>query len=58
MWKSYVRLAAAVAAVFGTALLYGQYFLLLPPFALLARREKDGEGFVRARARPDLTSQF
>lgn len=38
LWKAYLRLATAIAAVFATILLTAQYFLLLPPFAWLARR--------------------
>ena len=38
LWKRYVRVAAAVAGVMSTTLLMLQYFLLLPPFAWLARR--------------------
>jgi len=38
VWKRYVRLAAAVAGVLSTAVLTAMYFLLLPPFAWLARR--------------------
>jgi hypothetical protein len=46
LWKRYVRVAAAVAGVMGTTLLMLQYFILLPPFAWLAKRaaarERDG----------------
>src|SRR6185295_19986088 len=38
LWKRYLRAAAAIAAVIGTTLLTLQYFVLLPPFAWLARR--------------------
>ena len=38
LWKRYVRVAAALAGVMGTALLTLQYFILLPPFAWLAKR--------------------
>src|SRR5947208_12414250 len=38
LWKRYLRLAAVVAGVFGTAMLTIQYFILLPPFAWMARR--------------------
>jgi hypothetical protein len=57
LWKAYLRLAVAVAAMLGAALLYAQYFLLLPPFALLARREKEVQGFSPARERPSLRGQ-
>jgi hypothetical protein len=38
LWKRYLRLAAAVAGVIGSGLLTLQYFVLLPPFAWLAKR--------------------
>src|SRR5215468_1397136 len=37
-WKAYLRLAAGVAGILGSMLLTIQYFVLLPPFALLAKR--------------------
>ena len=38
LWKAYLRVASGVAGLFGTVLLTLQYFLVLPPFALLAKR--------------------
>ena len=38
LWKRYLRVAAAIAAVFGTAMISLLYFIVLPPFAWLARR--------------------
>lgn len=38
LWKRYLRVAAAIAAVAGNAILTIMYFILLPPFAWLARR--------------------
>jgi len=38
LWKRYLRLAAAVAGLLGTIVLTLQYFILLPPFAWLAKR--------------------
>jgi len=38
LWKGYLRLATALASVLGTIVLLAQYFLVLPVFALLARR--------------------
>src|SRR5579862_9357141 len=38
LWKRYLRLAAALAGVMGAGLLLLQYFVLLPPFALFAKR--------------------
>ena len=60
LWKAYLRAAAALASLLGTLLLRVQYFVLLPPFAFLARRaaRREPEGFARARPRPELTSQY
>jgi hypothetical protein len=38
LWKAYLRLATGLAGIFGSLLLTIQYFVLLPPFAWLARR--------------------
>jgi rubrerythrin len=48
LWKRYLRLAAVVAGVFGTAMLTIQYFILLPPFAWMARRaeRREAPGWV------------
>lgn len=43
VWKRYLRLAAAVASVTGTAVLTILYFVVLPPFAWLARRAERRE---------------
>ena len=43
LWKRYLRVAAAIAGLFGTALLTVQYFVLLPPFAWLAKRAERRE---------------
>lgn len=43
LWKRYVRVAAAIASLFGTAILTIMYFILLPPFAWLARRAERRE---------------
>ncbi len=53
LWNRYLRVAAAVAGVFGNTLLRLIYFVLLPPFAWLARRAERREpaGFI-AIARP------
>ena len=46
LWKRYLRIAAAVAGVFGTTMISVVYFVVLPPFAWAARRtarrEPDG----------------
>jgi hypothetical protein len=59
VWKLYLRLATALASVLGTLLLRLQYFLILPLFALLARRaaRREPEGFSKSRP-PDLASQY
>jgi rubrerythrin len=38
LWNRYLRVAAALAAVFGTVTLTAIYFVLVPPFAWLAKR--------------------
>jgi hypothetical protein len=38
LWKRYLRLAVALADLIGTLVLTVQYFVLLPPFAWLAKR--------------------
>jgi len=43
LWKRYVRVAAAVAAVIGAAILTIVYFLVLAPFAWLAKRAERRE---------------
>jgi len=60
LWKAYLRVAAAVASVFGTLLLRLQYFVILPPFALLARRasRREGIGFVKVQKPSPLRSQY
>jgi hypothetical protein len=60
LWKAYVRAAAALASLLGTLLLRLQYFLVLPVFAVLARRaaRRERPGFVSARSRSPLTSQY
>src|SRR6266508_1757698 len=39
LWNRYLRVAAAVAALIGNTLLTAMYFVLLPPFAYLAKRD-------------------
>src|ERR1700745_2727472 len=38
LWKAYLRLATGLAGMLGSMLLTVQYFVLLPPFAWLAKR--------------------
>lgn len=46
LWKAYLRLATGLAGIMATIILTAQYFIILPPFALLAkraaRRQRDG----------------
>ena len=60
VWKAYLRLAMALASAIGAAVLTAQYFIVLPLFALLARRaaNRDPPGFVRTRSAPALESQY
>ena len=62
LWKAYLRVATAIAGIFGGALLTIQYFVLLPPFAWFAkraaRREAQGWTAVRPEANDSLTRQF
>jgi hypothetical protein len=63
LWKAYLRAATALAGLLGTIILVAQYFLVLPVFALLAkraaRRERPGwsEPIPRDRATA-LRSQY
>lgn len=43
IWKGYVRIAAALGAVLGGFILTVQYFVVLPPFAWLAKRAERRE---------------
>jgi hypothetical protein len=38
LWKAYLRVAVAIGGVIGGVVLTIQYFLVLPPFAFLAKR--------------------
>ncbi len=38
LWKAYLRLATAIGSMMGRVVLTVQYFVILPPFALLAKR--------------------
>jgi len=51
LWKAYLRLASAIAGVMGAVLLTVQYFVLLPVFALLAKRSSSREaaGWIESR---------
>ena len=62
LWKQYLRLATAIADTFGTILLTIQYFILIPPFAWLAkraaRREQAGWTTLPPDKRDSLTRQY
>jgi hypothetical protein len=62
LWKRYLRVAAACAAMLGTAILTVQYFILLPPFAWLAkraeRRQRAGWTPIRSDRRDALRRQY
>jgi hypothetical protein len=62
LWKAYLRLATALAGAIGTLLLTVQYFVVVPLFALLAkrseRRERRGWNSVAAERNGSLTSQY
>ena len=43
LWKTYLRLATGIAGILGSIVLTIQYFVLLPPFAWLAKRAAQRE---------------
>jgi bacterioferritin (cytochrome b1) len=60
LWSAYLRVAASVAAMLGHLLLVLQYFLLLPPFAIIAKRaaRSEAQGFAAARRPISMKSQY
>ena len=61
LWKAYLRVAAALAGLLGAVVLTLQYFLLVPPFALAARRaaRRDRPGWhTRPERNRPLESQI
>lgn len=60
LWKAYLRIATALAAVLGTGMLALQYFVVLPLFALLAKRaaRRERDGFSPSRAGIRLEHQY
>jgi len=62
LWKRYLRIAAAVAGLFGATLLTLVYFIVLPPFVWLAQRAERVEGLgwraVSGDRRDLPTSQY
>lgn len=61
LWKGYLRFAVALAGVMGAVILTLQYFILLPLFALGAKRaeKREPEGWRAVAAKPrDLKAQY
>jgi hypothetical protein len=62
LWKAYLRLATGLAGILGSMLLTVQYFVLLPPFAWLAkraaRRDHSGWTIVSPGASESLNRQY
>jgi hypothetical protein len=62
LWKGYLRLATALASAVGTVILTIQYFIVLPPFAWLAkrsaRREHHGWTPVSSERNGSLRRQY
>jgi rubrerythrin len=60
LWRAYLRAASAIAGMIGTVILTVQYFILLPPFALLAKRaaHREPAGWVPAAPERSLESQY
>ena len=52
LWKAYLRLATGLAGILGSLLLTIQYFVLLPPFAWLAKRatKREPVGWITVSA--------
>jgi hypothetical protein len=62
LWKGYLRLATALTGILGSIMLTIQYFILLPPFAWLAkraeRREVPGWTLVSPERSESLDKQY
>ncbi|MGH7283677.1 MAG: ferritin-like domain-containing protein [Polyangiaceae bacterium] len=62
LWKGYLRIASALANVMGGIVLAVQYFVILPIFALMAKRsaKKELPGWIEARdgGERSLRSQY
>lgn len=62
LWKGYLRISVAVAGVMGWFMLLVQYFFILGPFSLLAKRaaKKESEGWSTAKpaSASTLSSQY
>jgi rubrerythrin len=60
LWKAYLRIMAAIAGVIGSVFLTLQYFILIPPFALLAKRagRREPDGWKPVLEERTLKSQY
>jgi hypothetical protein len=62
LWKGYLRLATALAGTVGTLILTIEYFIVLPPFAWLAkrsaRRELHGWSPISSERNGSLRKQY
>jgi hypothetical protein len=62
LWKAYLRVASGIAGMIGGVMLTVQYFVILPPFAWLARRaaarERPGWTTISGDGRDALTRQY
>ena len=53
LWHRYLRIAAAIAGVFGSVMLTAMYFVVLPPFAWFAKRSARRESIGWTPIPPD-----
>jgi hypothetical protein len=62
LWKAYLRIMSAIAGAIGAVVLTLQYFILIPPFAFLAkrnaRREPEGWKDVAAERERAMEGQY
>ena len=60
VWKGYLRFSSAIAGMMGSIILTVQYFVLLPLFALFAKRaaKKEPAGWSTPSRARSLTSQY
>ena len=60
LWKAYLRIMSAIAGVIGSVFLALQYFVLIPPFAWMAKRaeRREPEGWRPADQERPLKSQY
>jgi rubrerythrin len=60
LWKGYLRFAVALGSLFGAILLTLQYFVLIPPFAWVAKRaaRREPQGWVEVGGDARLDQEF